>query len=91
MYFTDEAEVIYERKATPEQIQRARALQLPDNFYLYEDAPGCTGCIGCEKDSQKEPVRWKFTCFFFYITVLPYIITYLFIFGFVYNCHLQKY
>lgn len=58
--FTGEVEVVYERKATPEQIQRARALQLPDSFYLYEDAPGCSGCIGCEKDSKKEQVRWKF-------------------------------
>lgn len=61
IYSTDEAEVIYERKATPEQIQRARALQLPDNFYLYEDAPGCSGCIGCDKDSKKEMVRLRFT------------------------------
>lgn len=27
--------------------------QLPDTFYLYEDAPPCPGCIGCEDDDQQ--------------------------------------
>ncbi|XP_066979899.1 E3 SUMO-protein ligase RanBP2 isoform X2 [Macrobrachium rosenbergii] len=46
-------EIIYEKKATPEQIERARSLKLPDNFFLYEDAAPCPGCRGCtEEDDQ---------------------------------------
>jgi len=45
-------EVLYEKKATAEQVERARKLQLPDNFYLYEDAPLCPGCPGCNDDLE---------------------------------------
>ncbi|XP_069959256.1 E3 SUMO-protein ligase RanBP2 isoform X4 [Cherax quadricarinatus] len=50
---TDSVEIIYEKKATPEQVERARNLLLPDNFYLYEDAPRCPGCRGCENDEEE--------------------------------------
>ncbi|KAK8724994.1 hypothetical protein OTU49_011020 [Cherax quadricarinatus] len=51
--FGDSVEIIYEKKATPEQVERARNLLLPDNFYLYEDAPRCPGCRGCENDEEE--------------------------------------
>lgn len=54
MVVSDEVQVTYEKKATPEQVERARKLHLPDNFYLYEEAEPCTGCRGCEKDSSGE-------------------------------------
>ncbi|MCL4123739.1 UNVERIFIED_CONTAM: hypothetical protein GTU68_023819, partial [Idotea baltica] len=44
-------DIVYEKKASPDQIERARKLQLPDNFYLYEDAESsCPGCVGCSPD-----------------------------------------
>ena len=45
--------IVYEKLPTPEQMERARVFQLPDTFYLYEDAPPCPGCIGCEDDDQQ--------------------------------------
>ncbi|KAL8618871.1 hypothetical protein ACOMHN_000878 [Nucella lapillus] len=58
--FTEEGDgsdvvFLYEETPTPEQVARARKLQLPDTFYLYENRPGCPGCIGCE-DSSRSPV-----------------------------------
>ncbi|XP_070173906.1 E3 SUMO-protein ligase RanBP2-like isoform X2 [Littorina saxatilis] len=51
-----DVEFMYEETATPEQVERARQLMLPDNFYLYESKPGCPGCIGCEDfDPAKSP------------------------------------
>ena len=47
---TDDVEVTFELKATPEQVEKARGLQLPDNFFLYEDGPSCPGCPGCKED-----------------------------------------
>ncbi|KAK7485488.1 hypothetical protein BaRGS_00023298 [Batillaria attramentaria] len=44
----DDVIFLHEEKPTPEQIERARKLMLPDTFYLYENRPGCPGCIGCE-------------------------------------------
>lgn len=49
-------EVVFEKKATPEQVQKARKLQLPDNFYLYEDAPPCPGCQGCCEEEEETVV-----------------------------------
>lgn len=44
----DDVVLLYEEKPTAEQVERARKLMLPDTFYLYENRPGCPGCIGCE-------------------------------------------
>ena len=46
--FLDVIEV-YSAKPTAELVEKARSYQLPDNFYLYLDKPGCKGCRGCEK------------------------------------------
>ena len=43
-----------EKRPTHEQVERARAWQLPDTFYLYEDAPPCPGCPGCDPDDLLE-------------------------------------
>ncbi|UYV77500.1 RANBP2 [Cordylochernes scorpioides] len=47
-----DAEVVitYEKTASSEQVERALALQLPKNFYLYETAPPCPGCRGCRDE-----------------------------------------
>jgi E3 SUMO-protein ligase RanBP2 len=36
--------------ANKDQIEQARKLQLPDNFYLYTNKPPCPGCRGCQRD-----------------------------------------
>ncbi|XP_077987463.1 E3 SUMO-protein ligase RanBP2-like [Glandiceps talaboti] len=46
----DDVAFVSEMKPTDEQIRKARALQLPDGFYLYELKPPCPGCPGCEDD-----------------------------------------
>lgn len=40
--------VIGEVRPTAEQIDRAKRLQLPLTFYLYENKSPCRGCRGCE-------------------------------------------
>ncbi|XP_076453510.1 LOW QUALITY PROTEIN: E3 SUMO-protein ligase RanBP2-like [Babylonia areolata] len=51
---------LYEETPTPDQVARARKLLLPDTFYLYENRPGCPGCIGCEDyDPSKAPAVQK--------------------------------
>jgi len=42
---------IGETKPSAEQIDRAKKLQLPSTFYLYENKEPCKGCPGCEDDS----------------------------------------
>lgn len=59
IFFVDAIEILYEKKATPEQVEQARKLQLPDNFYLYKDAPPCPGCPGCKDESKSEEVRFN--------------------------------
>ena len=51
-YFNNKKDVsiINEKKATSEQIEKARQFNLPDNFYLYEAKPECTGCRGCQNE-----------------------------------------
>lgn len=44
---------------TPEEKLAALRLQLPENFYRYKHAPPCTGCPGCEKDSDSDVVLLK--------------------------------
>lgn len=39
--------ILYEHKPTKEQVEKALALQLPANFYSYEEKPPCPGCRGC--------------------------------------------
>lgn len=52
----DDVIFVYEETPTPDQVARARKLLLPDTFYLYENRPGCSGCIGCEDfDPSKSP------------------------------------
>ncbi|KAK8786592.1 hypothetical protein V5799_023632 [Amblyomma americanum] len=46
--------VVCEVKASPEDVARARALKLPDNFYLYENKEPCPGCRGCEDWEDKK-------------------------------------
>uniref|UniRef100_A0A146LQV5 E3 SUMO-protein ligase RanBP2 n=1 Tax=Lygus hesperus TaxID=30085 RepID=A0A146LQV5_LYGHE len=38
--------------ASEELVKKARALKLPDNFYLYLDRPPCPGCVGCEPEDD---------------------------------------
>ena len=49
---TDNEEVILldiGPKPTEDQVNRARALQLPDSFFLYENSSNkCPGCKGCD-------------------------------------------
>ncbi|CAF1010234.1 unnamed protein product [Adineta ricciae] len=47
----DDVTVIGEIKPTKEQIDRAKRLQLPLTFYLYENKEPCKGCRGCREDS----------------------------------------
>jgi hypothetical protein len=42
---------IGETKPSAEQIDRAKKLQLPSTFYLYENKEPCKGCPGCEDES----------------------------------------
>lgn len=41
-------EVIESKSAPDEKRESAEKLQLPSNFFLYEDKPPCPGCRGCE-------------------------------------------
>ncbi|CAF4602123.1 unnamed protein product, partial [Rotaria socialis] len=40
-----------EVKPSAEQIDRAKKLQLPSTFFLYENKEPCKGCPGCEQDT----------------------------------------
>lgn len=44
----DDVVIVFEDKANPVDVARARALKLPDNFFLYENKEPCPGCRGCE-------------------------------------------
>ncbi|CAF1202059.1 unnamed protein product, partial [Adineta ricciae] len=48
----DDVTVIDEIKPTKEQIDRAKRLQLPPTFYLYENKEPCKGCRGCREESS---------------------------------------
>ncbi|CAF3310834.1 unnamed protein product [Rotaria socialis] len=48
----DDIITIGELKPTAEQIERAKILQLPLTFYLYENKQPCKGCRGCREDSS---------------------------------------
>jgi len=58
---SDDVEIVYELKVTPEEEAAAMKLKLPSNFYAYLRKPPCPGCVGCENDSDAE-VEVKF-CF----------------------------
>ena len=47
----DDVISIGEVKPSAEQIDRAKKLQLPSTFYLYENKDPCKGCAGCEQDT----------------------------------------
>ena len=47
-----EVELVYEKKPVEELIEKARQLQLPDNFYNHLDAEQCQGCRGCYDDKE---------------------------------------
>lgn len=50
----DVVELVSEQLASSEEVERARSLQLPDNFYLYRLRPRCPGCRGCEEHEEGE-------------------------------------
>lgn len=45
-------QLVYAKEATEEQKRKAKELKLPLNFFLYEDAPPCPGCRGCEPEDK---------------------------------------
>ena len=49
---SQDVEIIYEVKVTPEEKEAAKKLQLPENFYAYKFKEDCPGCIGCKEPSQ---------------------------------------
>ncbi|KAF4521476.1 hypothetical protein B566_EDAN001773 [Ephemera danica] len=51
----EEVEIVSVQLATPEEVEKARRLHLPDNFYLYRLRPECPGCRGC-RDTEATPV-----------------------------------
>ena len=57
-----------EKKATQEQIEKARKLMLPDHFYLYEEKPPCPGCLGCD-DGEGKMIKKKDDGEFWLMTV----------------------
>ena len=52
-------QLVYAKEATEEQKRKAKELMLPLNFFLYEDAPPCSGCRGCEPEDTKPDVVTK--------------------------------
>ncbi len=59
---------IGETKPSAEQIDRAKKLQLPSTFYLYENKEPCKGCPGCEDDSP--PITLNESRFYISIFIL---------------------
>lgn len=63
----EEIEIVYEAKVTPEEKAAALKLQLPENFYAYEQKEDCPGCRGCRKPSivlypdnaTQDSTQWK--------------------------------
>jgi len=53
-FLSDDVEIVYELKVTPEEEAAAMKLKLPSNFYAYLRKPPCRGCVGCENDSDAE-------------------------------------
>ncbi|XP_014610617.1 PREDICTED: E3 SUMO-protein ligase RanBP2-like [Polistes canadensis] len=57
---SQDIQVVYEFKVTPEEKAAALKLQLPENFYAYKQMEDCPGCIGCKdltppiEDSQSQ-------------------------------------
>jgi hypothetical protein len=53
MSIADNLDVIPIGEVTPsaEQIDRAKKLQLPETYFLYENKDPCKGCAGCEDES----------------------------------------
>lgn len=49
---TDDVSIVFAKEATEEQKKKAKELMLPLNFFLYENAPPCPGCRGCENDDD---------------------------------------
>lgn len=43
-------QIVFLKEATEEQKRKAIELKLPLNFFLYENAPPCPGCRGCDKE-----------------------------------------
>ncbi|GFY52067.1 e3 SUMO-protein ligase RanBP2 [Trichonephila inaurata madagascariensis] len=43
----NDVEIVFEATAASDKIANAEKLQLPKNFYLYENKKPCPGCIGC--------------------------------------------
>lgn len=49
---SQDIQVVYELKVTPEEKAAALKLQLPENFYAYKQKEDCPGCIGCKEPSK---------------------------------------
>ncbi|XP_076059826.1 E3 SUMO-protein ligase RanBP2-like isoform X4 [Oratosquilla oratoria] len=64
-----EVSIVFEKKATPEQVEKARKLKLPDNFYLYEQAEPCKGCIGCQENQENQDVQVILYIFLCMVTI----------------------
>lgn len=58
---SEDDDVIYIKKemATQAQVEMAKKFMLPDHFYLYENAPPCPGCIGCENYKEGTKITQK--------------------------------
>lgn len=50
----DDVQIVFEAKASPDKVARARELKLPDNFFLYETKAPCPGCRGCDDWESKK-------------------------------------
>ncbi|KAK2578692.1 hypothetical protein KPH14_011660 [Odynerus spinipes] len=53
---SQDIEVVYELKVTPEEKAAALKLQLPVNFYAYKQKEDCPGCLGC-RESSTPPLK----------------------------------
>lgn len=58
---------IGEVKPSAEQIDRAKKLQLPSTFYLYENKDPCKGCAGCEEDTPSIASNESMAYSFFFL------------------------
>lgn len=53
-FFGADVQIVFEAKAGPDEVARARKLMLPDNFFLYETKTPCPGCRGCDDWESKK-------------------------------------
>ncbi|KAI4490963.1 hypothetical protein M0802_010539 [Mischocyttarus mexicanus] len=53
---SQDIQVVYEFKVTPEEKAAALKLKLPENFYAYKQKEDCPGCVGC-RDLLTPPIE----------------------------------